>query len=891
MQAIPKPEHPRPDRMREPWLNLNGEWDFRLFEENGLEAEKTFAGQDGRIYDQVITVPFSWVSPLSGIQRDAAGVGWYRREAVFACEGRVFLCIGAADYYTSLYINGSHAGDHEGGYTPFETDVTDFWRMDKPNVVEVRCEDLRRSWQLRGKQEYGEIQGIWQTVWLESRPAVYIRHARITTRMDGRIDFDVLVSETDMAACAGILSASFDGVTVEAAVTLPPEDNRLRVAMRIPSPALWTPDTPVLYEGTLTLAANGISDCIHTYFGIREIEAIPYGDRSYPWILLNGKPVYINGVLDQAFHDTGHFTYPSDAAMQAEVWRLKRLGITLDRIHIKVEEPRKLYWMDKLGVMVMADIPCFWGDPTERAKKAYEAQWPLMILRDINHPCIIAFVLFNETWGLLTREEGDAKEYREDTQAWVMDVYRRAKRLDPSRLIEDNSPCRGDHTVTDINSWHFYLYGYEAVRDHVREVVKNTFPGSPYNHVVGRPQKAAPLLNSECGMVWGVDSSAGDSDLAWQYHYMLNEFRLYDKLCGFVFTEFHDVVNEFNGYYRIDDGDKDFGYEGFCRGMTIRDLHSPAFIAIDAPPCQTAEYGQTFTLPLVFSSFDGAYHGKQLTIRHELWYDGLDGRVTVQTGDMDMLAAGYGVHPPKPLRVTMPEENAVAVLSLYLLSPSGEVLGRNFTTFDVRGPRDDRHLEFSPAQGRAEGFALVWTAMRGEKACYGGCGQVSIRVDTSSMHWPEINGLTLFMEAGSKRILTKDRHAKDGDSHPLNVMSGRNTDRGNFVNSYYMTDESRHPSQVDVLIDGQWVDTLCLRNDYADARGVLSWHAQSTPRQLDEAGSYGEAQRVEIPSRLLPDVLQKGGFTLTLRVQDGGGLALYGRGSGRYPYGLLLRGW
>lgn len=182
--------------------------------------------------------------------------------------------------------------------------------------------------------------------------------------------------------------------------------------------------------------------------------------------------------------------------------------------------------------------------------------------------------------------------YTPQTQAWVRDIYRSARAHDPTRLIEDNSACRYDHVETDLNTWHFYLHGYETLRRHVREVVEKTFPGSDFNFIGGNRQNGAPLLNSECGMVWGVDGSAGDSDLAWQYHYMLNEFRLQEKLCGFVFTELHDVVNEFNGYYRIDNTDKDFGYQAFCRGMTLRDLHAPDMVAMDCPPCRTVRAGR-----------------------------------------------------------------------------------------------------------------------------------------------------------------------------------------------------------------------------------------------------------------------------------------------------------
>jgi hypothetical protein len=138
-------------------------------------------------------------------------------------------------------------------------------------------------------------------------------------------------------------------------------------------------------------------------------------------------------------------------------------------------------------------------------------------------------------------------------------MYHWAKRVDPTRLVEDNSPCNWDHVETDINTWHFYINGYDEVRNHVSKVVDETYASSAFNYIGGNVQTDAPLMNSECGNVWGMEFGTGDSDLAWHYRYMMNEFRRHDKMCGFVFTEFRDVLNEFNGYHRIDGSDNTFG--------------------------------------------------------------------------------------------------------------------------------------------------------------------------------------------------------------------------------------------------------------------------------------------------------------------------------------------
>jgi len=853
--------------------------------------ETAFAKDREQGYSQQITVPFSWVSPLSMIGEDAPGVGWYRREASFSSRERVWLCFGAIDYLAALFINGTPVAQHEGGYTPFETDVTEYWRQDAPNIIELRAEDMRHPWQMRGKQGYGDSAGIWQTVWLESRPAAYIEHVRITTLISGDVTF-----EASLAGCPPqpmTLKASFEGHEAQVSVLPAAAGNTHteRFTLRISEPKLWSPESPALYFGTLSLHTADTADTLHTYFGIREICAAPVKDAAYTWLQLNRTPVYINGALDQSFYGQGHFTAPSDDELRADVWRLKRLGINLARIHIKAEDPRKLYWMDKLGMLVMEDIPCFYKQPTQQAMDAYERQWHQIIRRDINHPGIISFVLFNETWGLMHTLENNEHVYLPETRRWVETVYNRAKQLDPSRLIEDNSPCNYDHTVTDLNTWHFYHYGYEKVREHIRNVVSQTYPGSAFNCAQGYTQSAAPLLNSECGMVWGVDNTAGDSDLAWQYHYMLNEFRLHEKICGFVFTEFHDVVNEFNGYYRLDRSDKRWGYENFCRGMSLRDLHGKTFAAIDAPPCQTVAFGETVSVPVVLSCFDGEHIGRRVTVECELWHEGLLGAAEDRRVTLNAAIDKFGTQAPMRLEVTMPAENALAVLSLYVKLEDGSVVSRNFTTFDVRGDFDQSCLCLPVAGGRREGFSPAWTAMDGQKSNFGGQGTVHFSADVSRFAFPGLNGLQLIFEAGAKRVLARDLRADGEKEKPLNFLNGRHADRGDFENSYFMTDESRFPSTVEVLIDGEPIHTLYLQNDYADARGVLSWHAQKHPRHIDEAGSYGQAFRIEIPSRLIPAILKRGLCTISFRVLGNGGLALYDRGSGRYPFGIVLRAW
>ncbi|MCQ2447122.1 MAG: glycoside hydrolase family 2, partial [Clostridia bacterium] len=565
--------YPSPDKRRENWLNLNGAWEFSF---------------DEPIFDKTITVPFTWTSPLSGVEEDRKGAGFYRKKVAYQPKmARLFLVIGACDYETKITVNGKELVTHLGGYDPIECEVTDVWKKDAENVIEVYAFDDDSRAHTYGKQGYGNIRGIWQTVYLEERPASYIESFVIRTSLSGDVTIKASVNGKFDS-----LKAAFEGFKAES------KDNEL--VLKIEEPRLWSPDDPNLYEGTLTLENGEEEDIVHTYFGIREVGSVKC-ENGRRYFALNGKPIYVNSTLDQSFNPKGFFTLPSDEECENEILRMKALGLNSARIHIKTEEPLKLYYADKHGLMIIQDIPCFWGEPTEEAKSLFDEQMIACMKRDINHPAIVHWVLYNETWGLFSGE-GKDRRYLPETQAWVRANYEKAKALDPTRLVEDNSACNYDHVVTDIDTWHFYSNGYKEVKKVIDDFCEKSFVGSGCNYTEGNTLPDIPVMNSECGNVWGIDGNAGDSDMSWHYKYMINEFRLHDLLSGFVFTEFHDVVNEFNGYYRIDNSEKVFGYEEYVPGMTMKDLHAADFLAYDLAPMTTLKAGEKIVLPLYLSS-------------------------------------------------------------------------------------------------------------------------------------------------------------------------------------------------------------------------------------------------------------------------------------------------
>ena len=855
MQAISKPLHPSPDRVRDAWMNLNGAWEFSLGEPK---------------YDKTITVPFSWTAPLSGIGDESKGTGYYRRTVCYDAKGdRLFLIFGAVDYEATVRVNGIFVGSHIGGYTRFELDVTDAWNSAGENVIELDATDLDEPHQTYGKQGYGNVRGIWQTVWLERRPAVHLTSFTIRTKIDGSITIDYTASKGTPDA-----TAFFDGKCHAGA--------NGKISFKIENPRLWSPSDPYLYEGELRLGA----DTVKTYFGIREISAARISEDGLPYLLLNGSPIFLAGVLDQSYNPDGFFTYPTNEEEENEILRLKELGLNLVRIHIKPEEPRKLYHADRLGMLVMEDMPCFWGDPTPIAKAHFESQMRETIARDVNHPSIIYWVVFNETWGLFTKTD-DGKVYLPETQEWVRACYREVKALDPSRLVEDNSPCNHDHVETDVLTWHFYRNGYKSVKAEVERFCREAAVGASGEYIGKNVNRDIPAMNSECGNYWGIlDGGAGDSDLSWHYRYMMNEFRLHDCISGFVFTEFHDVINEFNGYLRIDSTKKDFGYGGCFPGMTVSDLHGELFLALDCPPMQSAEPGETFEIPTKLSCFsEKSLNLPFVTSWQAVQTDRLGRETTVDAGKTEFLCRRYGLGDSGVISVKMPETPGTVTLRAALTTPTGEVMMRNFVCFDVDIAKESLcRLPVTAIQN--ESFSAPALHQRSEKWNGLGAGSASFTVEKSAIPGYASGDLLLAFEASTKETLTKDlpetkQEAYKGD---IAMLLGEEVDRTKNPNTFPMTDEQCYPGKLTVSIEGKEISAFDLPDCPADSRGILSHFYQETDNRLDEVGSYGYLCRTVIPAALLETLPDR--FTVTLTADRG--LSIFGRRSGRFPIGIDL---
>ncbi len=896
---IPLPEHPRPDFQRDRWLNLNGTWDFR-FDPNDTGLEQTWF--DGNTpLDQQITVPFSWGSPLSGVD-DQADIGWYERSFTLPelwSDQRLFLVIGACDWHTSIWLNGQKIGEHQGGYTPFEFELTRYLNSTTPQRLTLRVDDTPHPFKLEGKQGYGRAAGVWQTVYLEARPRVAIEAIGFTPDIDRqRVGVEIYLDQPvleDMTL--ELYFFEHDRPQTKFTQAVRPGTFMFICDVNLPDPHLWTLTDPYLYQVDVVLRAPDFVDRVGTYFGMRHIGTGTLPGTDFPYVTLNHKPLYLQMSLDQGYHPEGYTTFRTDAELRDEILRAKQLGLNAQRFHVKAESPRKLYWADRLGLLIQADVPNSWGPPDPNMQAEIQYTLRQMIKRDYNHPALFSWVLFNETWGLTTPQDGQ-QLYLPETQEWVKGLVRQTRQLDPTRLIEDNSPCYEDHVLTDLNSWHAYLPGY-AWLSQLDHICSNTYPGSSWNFLSGHLQDNQPLLNSECGNVWGYEGSTGDIDFSWDYHLMINAFRRHPQVAGWCYTEHHDVINEWNGYWRANRSAKHTGLSDIVEGMTLRDLHSPFYLCLEPELCTTVSPGASRRVPLMLSNMSDCNVGSPLQLEAELTLlDNLAQR-RIHWATLRMVEVQPWMQKElEPLELTLPDQPGLAILTVLLKDVTGTVLHRNFTTYQIMAGPSPNHeqtpglggtthiVRFTPASfSQAQWSQKQWNVLNGLKVNGTGTGYFEYQLP-----WPQylstedlITG-RLKLELSAKRLLAKDHACSTPTSGDF--MRGGGTHQPDLnPNSTPMTDDTAHPSRVRISLNGHVLGHYDLPDDPADHRGILSWHNQPRDGHLYEAGSYGYLIDALIPHEALQAAYEQRRIVIRLDVDDTlpGGLAIYGEQFGRYP--------
>jgi len=934
VQPVPWPDHPRPDLHRglregRDWVNLNGAWEFEFDPEDVGEREgwfQTRASGQGRELAEQIVVPFPWESRAAWGRAELAGnddwfdphafrepeqvtvenyrdalrheIGWYRRTfrlpARWAAD-RVFLRFGAVDWEAKVWVDGRPAGRFESGYLPFEVDITDLLdgKPEADHEVVVRAYDPNaHGEQPVGKQHrwYARTAGIWQTVWLEPRGSVFVQGVRFLPSLRlGQVTCELLVAASPGASAGGGRPSRPDlGVrlTIQypgggSIVHTAPAPEALEQGLYCTDVTLdrvepWSPESPALYQCLIELLdGSGVADMVHTYFGMRDVHAAPLPGRDWQYVWLNGQPIYLRGVLDQSFHPAGIYTFPSDEAVARDLRAARDLGYNLVRLHIKAEAPRWHYWADRLGLLVMADLPNFGYDSySPRACRLYERTMSRIVERDFNHPAIIAWCLFNESWGL----GNDEFKALPERQEWVEAMYGAAKALDPTRLIEDNSPCFYDHVRTDLNSWHFYLNDPAEARAHIESVVQQTHEGSGFNFVPGRHAGNEPLLNSEYG---GIGAGMGDRDISWCLRFLTNQLRRHERICGYVYTELTDVEWERNGLLNYDRTPKELGYRPTW-------VNSADFLCLDAPPALAVPPGGAVQIPALVSHF-GQSLGDWANLRWRLEHTDHLGveRGIVSQGKRRVAFPRFGVTPVGSVTTTAPPWPGLAVLHAWLEDRSGNTLARNWVHLVV-AEEADGGPQRSP---RCEQVVLDQdqpaTVLRaGPQEMTGGLlgGQGELRIAPPGA-WVEarwrlgealgehadrdLEGLHIILEASSHRPGTLGGPEAEVPGQPVPCKQ---------------TDAEKWPSELRLWLNGRLVHEQPLADHPADGRGALSHYAGL-------GGQYGELLRVEVDPREVAELSAGQPAELVLRLQtpaEGGGLTIYGERAGRYPVDVCV---
>jgi hypothetical protein len=641
-------------------LSLDGQWYFSTTEI--LNTDNC----------PLITVPSPWQADARF--RDHIGAAWYQREFDVPAEWLeanrvVILGFGAVDHFAEAWLNDVKVGEHEGGYLPFELDITSAARAGR-NTLTVRVDDPLEIFPEipHGKQSwYGLLSGIWQSVWVESRPATHIQRIKNTPHI-GSVEVAITLNRSITSGqTIGIEVLAPDGVLVARA-----ETSSLDCQLPIPNPQFWDIDSPNLYAVRSTLYNDSaLSDTLTESFGFRTIET---RDGQ---ILLNGRPFYLRGALDQDYYPGLISTPPSQEYIEDEFRKAKEMGLNCLRVHIKVADPRYYTAADKIGLLIWTELPnhdLLSDDAKRRARETLAG----MLERDGNHPSIGIWTIINESWGI---DLTDASQ-----RAWLAETYAWMKSLDPTRLVVGNSACWGNfHVATDIADFHNYYampdhyhQWHEWVEDYARRpwwlfapeyqdhAAWREFARDPW-HAQERPYAAEvrqrgdePLLVSEFGN-WGLpdvtrlyEGNQGsapwwfDTGLEWgngvvyphgfekrfrEYHldkvfpslsalseasqrlqfdalkYEIEQMRCHESIQGYVITEFTDVHWECNGLLDMYRNPK--SYHARLKEINADDLLIPLWERLAFSADQTCE------MEIIFSHYS-AVEIKDAVLRWEV---------------------------------------------------------------------------------------------------------------------------------------------------------------------------------------------------------------------------------------------------------------------------------
>ncbi|MCU6499158.1 glycoside hydrolase family 2 [Rugamonas sp. A1-17] len=563
-------EYPRPQLVRDAWQSLNGAWEFTYD-----DLRRYSQAADDIEWPLSIEVPFAPEAVASGLgDQSFHSVCWYRRKFRLATRWpRTRLHFGAVDYRARVWVNGMLVAEHEGGHTPFSADITDVLLDGQEQTVVVQAEDDpadlakprgKQDWQLAPHSIwYPRTTGIWQSVWLEPLPATYIAALRWTPVFDGyEIGCEVLVGGDVRADLSVEVRVLHDGTLLAADryLLVGQEANR-KIMLSDPgiddsrNDLLWSPESPTLLDAELTLCCGDqVIDRVRSYTAMRSVAI--NRDR----FMLNGRPYPLRLVLDQGYWPETLMTAPSDEALRRDVELAKAMGFNGVRKHQKIEDPRYLYWADRLGLLVWEEMPSAYAF-SARAITRLLKEWTEAIERDYSHPCLIVWVAFNESWGVPNLTAMQA--HRNAVEA----LYHLTRMLDSTRPVIGNDGWEA--SATDILGIHDYdadpdrLRQRYEVSDPVRTLFDQRRPGGRILTLDGFPHRGQPIVLTEFGGVaydpqaggrstWGYARAADAPSFMAHYRALLKAVSETSMFSGFCYTQFADTFQETNGLLTAD---------------------------------------------------------------------------------------------------------------------------------------------------------------------------------------------------------------------------------------------------------------------------------------------------------------------------------------------------
>jgi hypothetical protein len=558
--------YPRPLLVRRNWTSLNGAWRFAFD-----DARHYRQPADVAEWPLSIEVPFPPESQASGIgDRGFHAACWYQREfEVKPGDGRVILHFGAVDYAARVWVNGHLVAVHEGGHTPFSADITSALEPSGHQTVTVHVEDDPHDLtKPRGKQDwqlephaiwYPRTTGIWQTVWLERVADTYIQKVRWTPHVEG-------FSFTFEARVGGTLSDDLTvGITLRHGTRVLADDRYRVVGSEVDrriilsdpgiddyrNELLWSPERPTLLDAEITLRrGDTVIDEASSYTALRSVTI------SRDRFMLNGRPYMLRMVLDQGYWPDTLLAAPDDDALKRDVELAKAMGFNGVRKHQKIENPRYLYWADRLGLLVWEEMPSAYRF-TRTAIRRTVQEWTEAIERDYSHPCIIVWVPFNESWGV--PELPSVGQHRHAVDA----LYHLTKTLDATRPVIGNDGW--ESTATDIIG----IHDYDANTDHITQryghemdpaqLFDRRRPGGRILTLDGYPHRGQPIMLTEFGGIaynvcgddpehaWGYSSARDEADFTERFRALMNAVIKSPLFSGFCYTQFTDTFQEMNG--------------------------------------------------------------------------------------------------------------------------------------------------------------------------------------------------------------------------------------------------------------------------------------------------------------------------------------------------------